>query len=912
MLMILRKFAFTLCILTTISVAAFAQDDSIPLQTLILKTAKFATNFPLEKVYLHFDKPYYAVGDTIWFKAYVTVDQHMLSALSKVLYVDMINSRDSIVRSLRLPIINGIGWGSIVLPQESFNEGNYHIRSYTAWMRNFDAGYFFTKSIAVGNTVDKDNPINTHITFTNAVQGTGESIKAHITFTDQDNVAYINKRVSWKVQNDDETIDKGKGVTDQNGGLDITFSSNKPGIFAAADLTTQIEINYKKTLTNTFSLKTASVAMDVQFFPEGGNMVTGVRSKIAFKAINSRGLSIDVKGTVVDNDNKQVADFTSQHLGMGFFAMTPEPGKTYKANVVFPDGSQVSYDLPRTLDEGIDLTLNNSNPDSLTIKITSNADFLQKFANTRLYIVGQNGGNIYYAAQTNLKSLIYTASIPKSKFPTGILQMSLLSSEGDPLSERLAFIQHNDLLNVTVTTDHPVYTSRQRVRLGLLVKNKDVPDVGTFSLAVTNETKVPFDEDKETTILSSLLLTSDLKGYIEKPNYYFNHVDNTRVENLDLLMLTQGYTKFNYSDIVADKFPTLFYLPEQGISITGTLRSNSGIPVSNGNVHLVIPDKIFSTDATTDASGNFRFSKLVLADSNQVVLNAKNNENARNLVLTVNEETLPALQKNVNAPDNIVNIDSTLTTYLQNTKRQYSGTRVLKEVVITAKVEVKKPSHLDYPGLTGLSPEPDHIVSSGMLQGCTYLTDCLRGSVFGFTYDNENFYITSDYNAGNKSTPAAIYYNGMPVDANYLDNIQASTVESVEVFLNDGFSGVNKISNTKGVLVINSKKVEKGEKISLAQLKELMPQNNIITITPRGYVKNQEFYVPKYAVARENLDMPDLRTTIYWNPKIITDNTGKASFDFYNADGKGTYRVVLEGVDGDGNLARFIYHYKVE
>jgi len=912
MLMTLKKITLAACLLIVFTLSAFAQEDSIPLRTIITKTNQYTQNFPVEKVYLHFDKPYYAVGDTIWFKAYVTLEQNQLSAISKIVYVDMINNRDSVVASLRLPVTNGTADGNIVLPQVSFVEGNYHVRAYTTWMRNFDQGYFFNKNIAVGNIEDRDTPIDTHISFVNSVTSSAEKITAHIIYKDQDGAPLTNRRVSWKVQSDDETIDKGKGVTDQNGGLDITFTSNKKGVFAAADLTAVIELNYKKSITNTYPLKTAAIEKDVQFFPEGGNMLSDVHAKIAFKAINSNGMGINIKGSVIDDGNNEVAQFASQHLGMGEFVFQPQSGKSYKAKVSFSDGTQNTYDLPKVLDEGIYLSVNNTNPDSLTIRLASNQAFLDKFKNTLFYIIAQSGGTVYYAAQTNLQNLLYTSIVAKSKFPTGILQFSLLTSEGDPLSERLVFIQHNDLLNVAINTDKQLYTTRQRVHMNLSVKNKDVPDVGTFSLSVTDESKVPYNEDSETTILSTLLLTSDLKGYIEKPNYYFNHVDAKRVDDLDVLMLTQGYRRFDYGDIVAGKNPQLSFLPEQGITVSGKLRSSSGIEVPHANIHLNFSDRLSPEDATTDESGNFRFSNLNFKDSTKIVLSAKNNPNYKDLVITANSDTWPALVKNINSPDNVQNIDSTLSVYLKNTKRQYAGTRMLKEVVIVAKSEVKKPSHTDYPALTGLSPQPDHVVSGVQLSGCNFLLDCLRGAAFGFTFDNDNFYLTRDYNQGNKSTPAAIYYNGMPVDVNYLSNIDSKTVESVELFNNDGLSSINKMSNTKGVIVINGKPVPKGEKISLSQLRDMMPQYNLITINPLGYVRAKEFYVPKFSVPKTNLAYSDLRTTIYWNPKIITDATGKAAFDFFNADGKGLYRAVLEGIDADGNIARYVYHYKVD
>jgi len=912
--MILRRILLTTCLIFTIAAAAFAQSDSVALTTVISKVSKYSASYPVEKVYLHFDKPYYAVGDTIWFKAYVTVQEHMLSGISKIVYVDLITNRDSIVKSLRLPVVNGIAAGDIVLPQLTFQEGNYHIRAYTNWMRNFDDAYFFTKNIMIGNTVDEKNPVNTHVNFTNTETNAGaENITAKVMYKDQDGVPYINRKVSWKVVADDEsTVDKGKGETDGNGMLTVTFSSNKPGVFATADLITDLEVNYKKTITNSFSLSTASVPKDVQFFPEGGNLVSGIRTKIAFKAISSSGLGVDVKGTIVDNNNNPVTTFTSRHLGMGYFMLTPEAGKSYKASIDFPDGTHSSYDLPRTMDDGIDLAVYNNNPDSLFIKISSNNDFLQKFNNIRFYIIAQSGGVIYYAAQTRLNSAVYGASIPKNKFPTGILQVTLLSSEGDPLSERICFIQHNDLMNVAINTDRPVYLQRQRVHMTLTAKNKGVPALGTFSVAVTDESKVPYDENSASTILSNLLLTSDLKGYIEKPNYYFNHEDSTRSSDLDVLMLTQGYRRFSYSDVVYDKNPQIYFLPEQGISITGTLRTSMGLPVSRGNIHLTIPDKIFYTDATTDASGNFAFSNLVFQDSSKVILSAKNNIGANNLAITANGESYPLVAKNINAPDNVTNIDSVMTTYLKNTKMQY-GNHILKEVVIKAKPAEKKPSHLDHPSLIGLSPEPDHLINGAQLTGCNDLLTCLKGSAMGLTYENDQFYITRDYVSGNKNTPVQVYMDGMPVETSYLMNIQPNMVESVEIFLNNGVTNIGALNNTKGVLEVNSKVMPKGEKISFSQLKQMIGSPNLITLTPLGYPKARDFYVPKYAVAKPSLENPDLRTTIYWNPKVITDKaTGKASFDFPNADGMGNYRVEVEGIDIDGNLAHYIYHYRVQ
>jgi hypothetical protein len=201
-------------------------------------------------------------------------------------------------------------------------------------------------------------------------------------------------------------------------------------------------------ITNTFPLTGSITNFDVQFFPESGQLTNGVRTKIAFKAINAKGLGADIKGKITDDAGTEVATFTSAHLGMGVFAMTPESGKLYTATVTFPNGSSAVYKLPRVQSMGIGLTVNNSDADNLNIKIAANDVFLKRKQNKSFYLVAQSGGVIYYAASTVLKDLSYSAAIPKAKFPTGILQITLFSSGGYALCQRLVFIQHNDQLSL--------------------------------------------------------------------------------------------------------------------------------------------------------------------------------------------------------------------------------------------------------------------------------------------------------------------------------------------------------------------------------------------------------------------------------------------------------------------------------
>ena len=907
-LMISRKLLLVISLLLSFSFAALAQQDSIPLNTLIQKTAKFQSSYPIEKVYLHLDKPYYALGDTIWFKAYVTVEKHQPSGLSGVVYVDVINNQDSIMESLRLPAKNGFANGNIILAGDTYKQGSYRIRAYTNWMRNFDSDYFYDRTINVGNAID--NQVNTFITYKSSNKKGTVKVDADILYKDPANNPYANKRVSWQLMRNGDPLSKGSGRTDDKGHVIVDIPENDAATITSGSLVTALDMGERKTVTNSFSLRAAITAYDVQFFPESGQLTNGIRSKIAFKAIDSKGLGVDVKGSIVDDQGTVMSSLTTSHLGMGIFALTPETGKIYTANVTFPNGSQATYKLPRVQAMGINLAVFSPDTANLTVKISANELFLQRKQNKSFYLVAQSGGVVYYAAQTVLQNLVYTANIPKNKFPTGIVQFTLFSSGGYALCERVIFVQHNDALNLTLKTDKPSYTTRQGVKISVSAKNNTAPVVGSFSVAVLDDTSVPTDENAESTILSNLLLTSDLKGYIEKPNYYFNKPDQEKLDNLDILMLTQGYRRFSYEDILADKNPPIYIAPEQGIEVSGILRTNTGLPVGKASIRLLIPDRNYSAEAITDLSGNFKFSNVVVMDTSKITLSARNNVNSKNLVINVNGELYQKITKNPNQPDEIVNIDSAMRPYLDNSRRQYQNSRVLKEVVIKSTKFEKKPSHNDFGTFSGLPGQADHEISGDQLKDCSLLINCLSTMAFGLTYVDNNFYITRDYNAG-KKVPVQIYVGSMPVDVNFLSTITGPEVASVEIFLKDGVSGINRMNQTNGVLIIN-KKVIKKERITRAQLEALIPKQNVVTFPIQGYNKAKEFYSPKYDINKNSAIGADLRNTIYWNPKIITDKNGVASFSFFNSDARGSYRAIIEGLDAEGNLGRQVMHFVVK
>lgn len=902
------KLSFAVFILCfSISISASAQQDTAILSNILNKSKIISDQYPSEKVYLHFDKPYYSVADTMFFKAYVTFEQNVPSPLSKVVYVDLINSQDSLIKSIKLPVTNSVAYGSLDLDMTTFKQGNYYVRAYTLWMLNSSPEYFFTKTIPIGEAIDKK--LITHFSYNNTQNEKGQTIDAQIQYKNMDKIVMAGKTVSWSVTSNYEVVGKGKGVTDQNGVLKITITPKKNQFITKGDLVTELTNAKDEVLTSSFVLKPKSGNNDIQFFPEGGDLIKGVPAQVAFKAVKPNGLGIDLTGTITDSDGNQITTFSSAHLGMGSFYLNTEGSKTYKANITFKDGTKKSIDLPKPAESGIVIQAVTSNPEVVSFKMVANETYFQQNQGKSLYIVAQSGGRVYYAAQSKLQTQVTSAKVPTNKFPSGIIQMSLFSATGEPVSERMIFVLHKNAMNLSLKTDLPAYKPRQKVRMTVAAKDSTQRLTGTFSLSVTDQQKVPVDENTETTIVSSLLLTSDLKGFVEQPNYYFVKNDEKKRAELDILMLTQGYRRFSYKDVLANKFPVTSFLPEQGITVTGTLRDRTGMPVKRGALRLTSPGRTLSSEALTTNMGLFNFPNLVFEDGAELLINAKYNAAGSNMMIMVDNAPFPEITSNPNLATEVVNIDSTLSNYLDNSKKQYSNLRTLKEVKITGPT-IKKPSHADYTALSGLSMMADHEISGDRLKDCNDLLTCLKTIAVGLTFDVDKFYVSRSYNQGDR-TPVQVFINGNAVDLVSIGSVMPSDVESVEIFTQDQLGLVFKNYQCNGVMVINTKKVAKSN-ITLADLKKMMPQSNMLKLSPKGYTKVKEFYAPKYLTQTSSYTGNDLRSTIYWNPKIVTNAAGDTVVEFYNADGKGTYRAVIEGVDINGNVGHTVLRYTVK
>jgi hypothetical protein len=394
-----RIIACLFIIGSVVIISGFARLDD-PIIKVAAQLDKWLSAHPQEKVYLQLDKPYYAIGDDIWFKAYITVGgDHRLSAISGVLNVELVDDKDSVKQRIKLPVVSGLTWGSFTLP-DSLKEGNYRIRAYTNWMRNAGEDYFFDKVITITNSITNNVFTNTAYNYSN--QNGQQKVNAVISYTDLNGKPYANSPVSYEVKLDVKSIEKGKGQTDDKGNLNIGFVNTAPEALKSGRIITELMIAGKKPVEKSVLIKAVSDNADIQFFPEGGNLVNGNNTKIAFKAVGADGLGADIKGVVVDNQDKQVATFASSHLGMGVFNLKPENGKTYKAKLTYADGSANTVELPLASNAGYSLSIDDTGSDNVIVKILPGSMVSASASETDVMsLIGQAGGEqVFYCRNT--------------------------------------------------------------------------------------------------------------------------------------------------------------------------------------------------------------------------------------------------------------------------------------------------------------------------------------------------------------------------------------------------------------------------------------------------------------------------------------------------------------------------------
>ncbi|WP_423735758.1 MG2 domain-containing protein [Chitinophaga caseinilytica] len=637
----------------------------------------------------------------------------------------------------------------------------------------------------------------------------------------------------------------------------------------------------------------------VQFFPEGGDLITDVSSAVAFKAIDENGYPAKVAGVVKDSKGAQIAVIETLHDGMGSFELKPAAGETYKAVVTNAGGQQKSFDLPAVKPSGIALKVYNRGARIFYLTGFNNLEASQN----DMLLIAQMHNQVIYKADLNVAEGKVSGLIPATNLPSGIMQLTVFDNKGTPLTERIVYVKgKTDSLEFFLDPQELNKGPRQRTELVL-----QVPDSmrGRISASITDADQVAYDPYANN-IMSHTFLTSDLKGYVHNPFYYFRDTSAKAAQALDLVMMTNGWRRFSWQEILQDRFPTIKYPYEQGVTITGKAMTPARQPLQGGNVNFLIRIPRDSTQsflmAPIQPNGTFALNNLVFGDTALFYFQGQRDTKQNREVVVEFDRHFFDVYAPVKTPipllppppmDNRI-----LKNYLATVMEGNSVNRMITNRTIqlkTVDVNAKKPS-------------AEQTTSSRYASG-------MFSSDNGYTFDltNEtptNFNVFQYLQArvpglqiqGDMSNPSlswrggapGVFLDQMPVDVGTVANIPMADVALIKVFrppFMGGFGGAN------GAIAIWTRKGGDSRPDPNAKKLELLKKG--------GYRIIKEFYSPDYSVKKAQHELPDKRLTLYWNPNLVVDTISHtARMIFYNNDQTKNFRVVVESMDQFGRVGR--------
>jgi len=775
----LQKFMFCGLLLAG-CITAVAQTDA-GLQSLQQQFIS-AQQLPQEKTFVHTDKDFFLAGDILWFKVYVTdAFTNRPSALSTVAYVEVTDNDKKPVLQAKIKIDSGSGNGSFQLPT-SVKSGNYTVRAYTSWMRNFSTDLYFASTITIVNTF-------------------------------------------------------------------------RPLSIQAADTAAQY---------------------DMQFFPEGGNLVQNLPCKVAFRVIDRYGRGVNFDGKIIDQNGQQAAVFKPLKYGIGNFTFIPANGAKYTA-VATINGRTISQALPEAYSDGYTLHVEGAgNKLQINIAGTGNA--------ATVYLLVNTGNNIKTAQALQLQNGKTVYTIDKSALGDGITHFTVFNSQQKPVCERLYFKRPAQQLTIAIQPASQEYTQRSKVSVGIQTNGDgNIPVQADMSVSVYRIDSLQGLPRQN--IMTWLLLNAGLKGTIENPAYYLDNTDAVASEALDNLVLTHGWSRYTWNDIMQNKAAPA-YLPEyEGHIVTARVTDKkTGKPAADVTGYLTVPGKSFRLGiAKSDSSGMIRFNMKDFIGGDEIIVQTNQTADSTYRIDVINPFSDKGL---TTAPSFTVSkdvqgllLEHSIHTQAQNA---YVGEKARQFYIAAA----------------------DTIPFFGPARETYLLDDYTRFNTMEEVLREYVLEIEPRRQHGGfvlkvMDEPHSLFFDEDPL----------VMVDGVPFFNMDTVLALNPLKIRK--LDIISQKYYYGPLVLSGIVSYTTYKGDLdgIALDPASLVQEydglqlqREFYSPKYDNPAINSSrIPDFRDVLYWSPNITTDaKTGKTQAAFYTSDVPGNYAIVVNGITADG------------
>lgn len=632
--------------------------------------------------------------------------------------------------------------------------------------------------------------------------------------------------------------------------------------------------------------------ISLQFFPEGGNFVSGTENKIAFKATDQNGLPMNVTGNIYNEAGTNITTFSNVHDGMGSFIITPETGQRYYAAIT-SNPSEKIY-LPDASSNGVALQLRNKDREIEFTLQTNNKAF------TPAYMIGQMQHRIVFKHGFNTSKSVIKGTIPVAGLPSGILHITFFNKDGMPLAERLAFVDNSEYLLPSAFLTHVADGSKRKLNEFSIQLSDSV--TGNFSVSVTDaDYNAPGLRDQN--IISTFLLTSDIPGYVHNPAWYFSEAENTK-QALDLVMMTNGWRRFKWSDVVNNSLPLPAHKDQGYISLSGRAKvrgSNKSFADRELMAWIATSDSARTLQMLkTDASGRFKMDSMIFFDKAKVLFSDVMGKKSKFITIELDTDSLyrtydiPA----VNIPyQRHGALPEQLSQKMSSAYFDYSRGEGLMLDNIIVQGNKTRIEQLEEIYMSGLF--------AGGINARTYdltrefiphwnIFEYLQGRVPGLWIerggsgfmDNYRLY----YRQGGMRRQMQIYLDEMLTDASMVSAIPANDIAMVKVFPTlVGAPG----GGANGVIAVYTKRGH--------ELNEYMESTGEI-VDYNGYSIIKEFYAPDYSRPVEGR-YTDYRLTLDWQPEIfISGHNPKIPVRFYNNERTKRFKIVAEGITSDGKL----------
>ena len=853
----------------------FSSLSAQTMQDTIIANFSLMERIPKEKLYLHLDKPFYGAGEKIWFKGYlVNATTHQDNSQSNFIITELINRSDSIVERKKIRR-DSLGFHNAFTLPATLPAGDYYLRGYSNWMLNEDPDFFFSRNIKIGNSID-----NTIVSSIEYQQEDDTHYTAKIKFTSNVQAVFENTTIKYLYLENGKIKNKGKKKTDENGWISISLPDLK------SPVARRIEVEFddpQYIYKRTFHLPVFTNDFDVKFFPEGGALINIPHQNVAFKAQGADGFSKEIEGFLFNSKGDTLTNFRSEHNGMGIFTMNPVNNETYYVTVRTNDSITKRFDLPAIEPKGISIAMSHYKQEiRYEIQKTEATEWPQK-----LFLLAHTRGKLAILQPINPKRTF--GKMNDSLFTEGITHFMLIDEQGNALSERLIFVPDHKPNQWQITTDQPTYGKREKVSLQIAAKDSEGnPVEGTFSVSITDRKSIQPDSLADN-ILSNLLLTSDLKGYVEDPAFYFLNQDARTLRSIDYLMMTHGWRRHKIENVLRTPSLNFTNYIEKGQTISGRIMGFFGANVKKGPICVLAPKYNIIATTETDEKGQF-IVNTSFRDSTTFLVQARTKKGFAGVDILMDPPQYPVATHKAPYFNGAATF---MEDYLMNTRDQYymeGGMRVynLKEVTVTAKRERPSSKSIYTGGINTYTVEEDR------LQGYGQTAFDAASRLPSVTITNG-----SEIHIRNNSEPAIIVIDDIVYEdaSDILKDIQVSDMSSISLLR--GADAVILGPRASGGAVV----------ITLKDPRNLpaRPAQGIITYTPLGYSESVEFYHPTYDTPeKKNAQRSDFRSTVYWNPELRLDAEGKATIEYYTPDSTAPEDIIIEGVDKNGKVCRIL------